>query len=184
METVTDHAPPELPSKSLVLTIAGRTFRHPSSTTIAQDAYVMKRQRAFGFSNAVKSFDGTRESVTDASEGLIFAAFESGIMFEILAGVLVEDGVAWTRDVAASNTQFFKTLTDPVDKNRVWENIAEILSVFLIGVAEWLPPSPKSSGRSGNGAAPVTDASHPFADATNTTMESGTASSASSPTTM
>lgn len=159
----------------VVIRVSGRTFRPPISTTIAHDAYMMKRMRAFGLTQAVQTLDSGTAAATSAGEGLIFAAFESGLMYEILAGALVEDGVAWTRRVADANTTFFAELSDPLDKAVIWENIAAILADFLLGAGEWSRVSLTSSRPGADLASP--DERTPSAVTTSTTTENGTTSS-------
>lgn len=170
MTSVNDALPSAPP---IALMLAGRTFRQSVSTTMAQDAYVMKRQLAFS------SLGAPADDPFAAGQSLIMTAFESGLMYEVLGGLLVEDDVPWSQATATENARFFAALTAREDKNVLWENIAGILSDFLVGAGEWSRASLRSSVANLDGGRP----SNPSGELVSTTMESGTTSSASLPVT-
>jgi hypothetical protein len=101
--------------------------------------------RDFGLIEIASSFDVKKDDLNDFSEKLLLQAFETGKLFEILGGVLVEDGVAWTREVAAQNAHFFGTLTKVEDKEQLFSSIAAVLLDFLVAAAAWSTRSQRFS---------------------------------------
>lgn len=161
--------------KDIELTLSGRVFRKARTTTIDQDAYVMKRMREFGLVEMASTFDPVKDELDDFSQQLLMAAFETGKLYEVLAGVLIEEGVVWSRAVAKQNAEFFATLTDKDDKAQLFSSIASVLVDFLVYAAVWSKTSLKSFGNPNGGINPseLTEALQ------NLTSESGTSSSGS-----
>lgn len=183
METMTEPAPmtaldlPEPPTP-IVLILAGRTFRRPPMTSLIQDAYVMQRMRSVDMEGTMR-VSGSSPVATGLD--VVMAMFESGMIYEVLAGALVEDGMKWTRSGADANAAFFAELTDQADKDQIWQHAAAISKDFLEGAAQWLRAFPKSSAaQSGNGAAPALH-SNLSGEIPSTITANGMASSASSP---
>jgi hypothetical protein len=140
META---AAPETP-QAHVFTIAGRTFRRSDSTQIDQDAYVMKRMREAGLVKMWDGFNPKTDTLSQLIEAIIFDAFERGVLWEILGGILVEDGIEWTRAIALANANTFRRVTDPIEKEALFANIADVLIDFLGNAAAWSATSPES----------------------------------------
>lgn len=154
------------------IVLGGRTFRKASVTSLDQDAYVMKRMRSVGLIDMVATFDPKKDDLNRFSEELLMAAFESGLLYQILGGTLVEDGVTWSRDVAAANAGLFAGLTNNDEKVRLYEGIASILIDFLLSAANWSKTSPKSSASSGEPTSP--DVIGAIAGSSGTTTANGT----------
>jgi hypothetical protein len=162
----------EAPTKDIVLTIQGRTFRKSQTTTVAQDAFVMKRMREFGLVEMAASFNPQKDDLNVFSEKLLLEAFETGQLFEILGGVLVEDGVKWSKKVALANAEFFENLTDIGDKEQLFGTIAGVLLDFLVAAAAWSKRSLKSSTLGGV----LPDLSRGTEETLNSMLENGTSS--------
>lgn len=111
--------------------IAGRTFRQPESKSIAQDAWIERRYRSSGLTDLARTAGARTETIEELSERLLWEGLESGVIYELLAGMLVEDGTAWTRASAERNAQWFATLTAPADKAIVYDSIGALLFRFL-----------------------------------------------------
>lgn len=119
------------------IVVSGRTFKKATTTSLEQDAYVMSRMRAFGLNDLADSFDPEKGSLHKFAEEVLMKAFDSGCLYEILGGVLIENGVRWTREIAATNALFFAALTNPVDKQIIFDRIADILLDFLLAAVAW-----------------------------------------------
>lgn len=162
------------------LTIGGRVFQRATVTTLDQDAYVMQRMRAFGLAEMASAFDPKTGHMEDFGEKVLLAAFESGQLYEILGGTLVEEGVKWSRAVATANASFFASVTGRNDKQTIYGTTSAILLDFLL-VAATLSPTFLRSSMSGGQTepAPYDRIEAPSAS----TMESGTGLSEISPAT-
>lgn len=134
-------------AEELVIVLSGRTFRKTARTTLDQDAYVMRRMREFGLANI--DVDPANPDLDGVAENLILRAFETGKMYEILGGMLVEDNVKWTRANAATNADFFRDLDTKADKQALYASISSVMLDFLVAAAEWSKTSRKSSPKSG-----------------------------------
>jgi len=142
-EAVGDPAP-ALPS---AIILKGRTFRRATSTSVDQDAYVTKRLRDSGLSTILQSFDPAVDDIVSLNERIIWEAFERGVMYEVLAGVLVEDGVPWSRATAAKNAMLMAQITDPSEKAPILSSVADFLFDFFAVAAAWSSASMKSIGK-------------------------------------
>lgn len=160
--------------EEIKVTLAGRIFRKATTTTIDQDAFVMKRMRDFGLVEFAASFDLEKDDMNAFSEKLLLQAFETGQLFEILGGVLVEEGVTWSRTVAMTNARFFETLTALEDKEQLFSSIAAVLLDFLVAAAAWSKHSQKFSVAVGG--TPIGQKSR-TGETQSSTLESGMVSS-------
>ena len=131
--------------------VAGRTFRRPATTTFAHDAYTMKQLHGSGLFVAMQNFDMLQSPTMDElTTAIVIEAFSSGKLFQLLAAVLVEDGVKWSPAVADDVAMFFENLTDIQDKATLREAIPWVLLNFFIGAEDsWriFLKSSKSDGR-------------------------------------
>lgn len=133
--------------------IQGRTFEIATVTTIEQDAFAMRRLRTMGLMEMVATFDPLKSNINAFSEKLLLEAFESGLLFEVLGAILVEQSVPWTKESGIANATFFRTLTNPDDKSVLYDGIGQILADFLISAARMLRiGSPNSSGSQARGS--------------------------------
>ena len=119
-----------------IVTLGGRTFRQSSITTVDRDTYMMRRYRTSGLAAFVKTFNPATDTLDSFGEKVYFEAFESGVLYEILAGMLVEDGVQWTRKIAAANAAFFANVPTQADKLTIYELAADVMADFLRAAAE------------------------------------------------
>lgn len=162
-----------MPDTTIVL--SGRIFKKAESTTIDQDAYVIQRMRAAGISDLAAKFDPKKQGLESFAEELLLAAFESGQLFEILAGTLVEEGVPWSRATAKANAEFFLTLKDKADKEAIYDRMAQVILDFLVVAAAWSNSSRKSSQLGGQSL--VQNLNRNSEETQSSTSESGTPSS-------
>lgn len=132
IEAPSEDGPELTAAAERVMVIGGRTFRQSRVTTIDRDSYVIKRYRVSGLAAFSRTFEPAIHDLNEFAEKLLWEAYESGVLYEILAGVLVEDGVRWTRKVAEANAAFFANLTDPADKNAIAERSGDVLFDFLV----------------------------------------------------
>jgi hypothetical protein len=145
MEAAPQATSPVTPPVERVMVLGGRTFRQSTVTTIDRDAYLSKRFRVSGLAAFSRTFDPATDDLNEFSEKLLWEAFESGVLYEILAGMLIQDGVRWTRKVAETNAAFFANLTDAADKHAIAERSGDILFDFLVLAAASRKTSPSTS---------------------------------------
>lgn len=128
--------------------IARRTFLPATeTTTIDQDAYVMKRYRASGLHAIVQGFNPERDDLNALSERLLWEALDTGAIYEILGGILVPEGTTWSRAIAAETAALLRSLTAQEDKQLVYDRMLDILYDFLVVAAVSKLTSLKSSSR-------------------------------------
>lgn len=132
-ETV-EHEAGQLPD---AIKLHGRTFRRATSTSVDQDAYVTKRLRDSGLSGILDEFDPAKDDIAALNERIIWEAFERGVMYEVLAGILVEDGVPWSRATAAKNAKMMAEITDQAEKAPILSSAADFLFDFFAVAAAW-----------------------------------------------
>lgn len=159
--------------------IAGKNFCFAEITTMDQDAYVIVRMRSAGLYELSVKFDPSKDDIGKLGEEIILRALESGALYEILAGILVETGVPWSRATAKANAELFGSITDPQDKKVVYENLATVVLDFLLVADVWSNGSLKSSIA---GELVTTPDVNPkqrslFEEVRNTILENGTLSS-------
>jgi hypothetical protein len=145
MEAAPEVTSPVTPPVERVMVLGGRTFRQSTVTTIDRDAYLSKRFRVSGLAAFSRTFDPATDDLNEFSEKLLWEAFESGVLYEILAGMLIQDGVRWTRKVAETNAAFFANLTDAADKHAIAERSGDILFDFLVLAAASRKTFPSTS---------------------------------------
>lgn len=127
----------------------GRTFRISTLTTSRQDMFIMTRLDRAGL-------DALGAAATDPTKldalamELVANAYDADLLFEILAGILSEDGVAWSKDAAMRNAEYFANLTNPADKTLIQGPIVSILLLYFISGLASKETFPKSSEEAGN----------------------------------
>jgi hypothetical protein len=183
-------APKPLPE---VFRLEGRSFRHAVSTSAVQDVFVTRRLRQAGIAAALPTDRLTSEAdilrFAASFEDAIWAAFEAGIMYEILGGLLVEEGVVWTPAIALETAALIRSLTDPDEKDAIFEYAAEVLVSFFTRAAISRRTSLRSSieavtastAAAADLASREAQTSSGSAVTLPTTMASGTPSSGSAP---
>lgn len=153
----------------------GRTFEVVTTTTIQQDAFVIKRMRSMGMEEMVRSFDPATGNLDAFSERILLQAFEDGVLFEVLGGILLEPGVVWTPARALENAAFFATLTDETDKETLYGAIGQLVVDFLLSAAQWSKTFRRSSVlATGEPPRGVANPSAPSEVPSHTTTASGT----------
>jgi hypothetical protein len=116
------------------VTLAGRRFRALGATTFEHDAYLMQALADSKLLTTLQRFDPLHQELDDLSSAIIIECFRSGKLFAILAGVLVEDGAAWSPATAARTADFFASLSDPADKAALRDIIPFALLNFFLNV--------------------------------------------------
>lgn len=116
----------------------GRTFRRPEATTFAHDWYVMSQVREAGLMTFAQRFDPLRDDLDGMTASIIVDAYESGKLFTILAGSLVEEGTVWSKERAETVAHFFASLTKNEDKMELRRILPWVLlNFFLNADASW-----------------------------------------------
>jgi hypothetical protein len=129
-ENAADRAIEELARSGLVL--HGRTFR-PAQKEITAEQHMFITTRLLKSGVAKLSFDPTAEdALGDFSTQVLLTAYESGVMWELLAGAFNEEHIPWTPSEARANAQFFANLTDPVDHAALNGALVGVLLSFLL----------------------------------------------------
>jgi hypothetical protein len=140
----------ELPD--VEITVQGRTFRPAKRTTIAQDMYARKMLKVAGLETFVQHINLRTFDLDELAEEIILTAYETGVLFNVLAGLLVEDGVQWTRERAEETALFFEQVSDPDDKNALLQPIAGVVLSFFVNAigsietSETVSLTPQSQG--------------------------------------
>ncbi len=124
----------------------GRVFRSSTATTARQDMWVMSRLDHVGL-EAMASGHKSEEELAETGLRLIRAAYDKDELYEIIAGLLVEDGVKWTQDGARANAAYFADLTDADDKMLLAGPIASLLLMYFFSGLASAPTSPNSSSK-------------------------------------
>jgi hypothetical protein len=75
---------------------------------------------------------------------IIQAAFERSALFDLLATLLVEEGVTWTPTMVGPNALFFASLSDPDDLARLEGSVLWLVLDFFLSLAKSSPISLKS----------------------------------------
>ena len=171
------------------VTLAGRTFRALGVTTFEHDAFMMQALTEANLLSTLQRFDPARQELGDATAAIIVQCFRTGKLFDLLGGVLVEDGTTWTPQTAATAARFFAGLTDPADKDALEAVIPFVLlRFFLRAGASWkasLRYSTSSDARARGEWAPASDRSgatrRDASSAAPSTSANGTSSSDRSP---
>lgn len=166
---------------TIILTVSGRTFRSGGPTTLAHDAYILKRWRAFGLAALAPQIERAEPMSTGTLEAemdrLIADAFESGLLYEIMAGMLVEDGAVWSVAQAANVAAFFGGVTDATEKQAVYDKLSDILTDFFAHAVGWLVTSRKySTGTAEQKPAADDDQLEPIEETPDTITGNGTRS--------
>jgi len=114
-----------------VFKIDGVLYRMVERSTLAQDFYVMRHLRAAGLANCTPH-DG--ESAQDFALRLIAQVVERGAPIELLAGMLLPEGVPdekWTPETAASTAAQLSIITNPADKAEIQKVLVAIITDFF-----------------------------------------------------
>ena len=121
--------------------IGGVRYARPEHTTFDQDIYLMERVRAAGLD---KLQVGRKETPPQFVERL--QAELAPVLLPVLAGMLVPEGEAWTRDVAARTERHLGQTTAARDKALLRAQGAALLAHFFASGIASARISPSSSG--------------------------------------
>lgn len=127
-----------------VVNIDGAPYRMIERTTIANDFYVMKHLRAAGVADCTPKQGETAE---EFAVRLLYAVIESGVPFELLAGLLLPDEIPdskWTQEQAAQTAALIRMATAPEDKASIQRVIIEMLTGFFQEGLRYLKPLPSA----------------------------------------
>jgi hypothetical protein len=131
----------------------GRIFKITEATSSRQDMWVMTRLDKAGLETIAAKYNSP-DKLDEMAVKCVEAAYENGTLYEILAGILVEDGVKWTQDRARANAEYFSDLTNKEDKAEIQGPIVSILMLYFASGLASTGTSLKSS-EMGSEASPV-----------------------------
>ena len=115
--------------------VGGRVFIPTANTTFDQDLYLMSLMTETGLARVARSFDKDM-ILSDVAQEIITVAYNSGKLFLILAGGMVEEGKKWNKAESVQLAQWFADLSDPDDKAALHGIIATaILGFFLTALS-------------------------------------------------
>jgi len=121
--------------------VDGVAYARPTHTTFAQDIYLMEQVRAAGLDKLQAGAHETPRTFVDRMQREL-----APVLLPIMAGLLVPDGAAWTRDVAMETERALGATTDPAAKALLRAESAQLLAhFFATGIAS-ARISPSSSG--------------------------------------
>ena len=142
----------------------GRKFKITEATTSRQDMWVMTRLDQAGLEVIAATYN-TPDKLDQLAIKCVEAAYENGTLYEILAGILVEDGKKWTQESARKNAEYFSDLTDQNDKNAINGPIVSILMLYfasgLVSTGTSLKFSEQESEASPEGSSETTSSAIP-----------------------
>ncbi len=118
----------ELADESIV--IHGRTFHPVEFTTFDQDLFLMERMRHAGLDSIPAELEAGK--MQKVAEEILFTAYKTGVLFEVVAGIMVEKDVPWTSDEAMLNADLFANLIDKDEK--------QALNGVMVGAVLSFPP--------------------------------------------
>jgi hypothetical protein len=159
--------------ETLITFSDGRKFKITEATSSRQDMWVMTRLDQAGLEVIAATYN-TPDKLDVLAQKCVEAAYENGTLYEILAGILVEDGKKWTRENALANAEYFGELTNKNDKAALHGPLASILVLyFASGLASTLTSlnfseqgseaSPEGSSEPTSSATPLPASSSPNA---------------------
>jgi len=125
-------------------------------TTIERDIYIMTKARTAhldGF-RADADFDSHLQ-VEGVLREILGRILESGMFFDLLAGLLVAEGTPWTKAGTQRAMEIFRAVTDKETKDKMLNACAKLVLGFFIGAVSASMPTPKSSGEAPVLTAPV-----------------------------
>lgn len=136
----------------------GRVFHITEATTSRQDMWVMTRLDKAGLEVIAQRYS-TPDKLDELAVKCVEAAYDNGTLYEILAGMLVEDGVKWTQETARKNAEYFADLTNSEDKIAIQGPIVSILMLYFASGLASSTTSLKSLETEGSAASPASSES-------------------------
>lgn len=143
------------------ITIEGRKYVPIKNGTFAHDIWITKKVREAGLSN-IHIDEG--ETQDDFIDRLAVAAWESGVVLEILGGLLMPAEIEaknWTPDLAKKTSEFFGNVTDDESKKKLRMQVGGVLFYFFVSALS----SSKTSTKSGTQTEAVEGGRHVIEDA-------------------
>lgn len=114
----------------LVLTIQGRKFLQ-ESPTFEQELYIMQQVMDAGLDQATLTLDPSGDDLEPKVKRLILQAYKSGILFKLMAALVVEEGRDWTPELAEEQARLFASVRDPEDKKQLQPALVGGLLAFF-----------------------------------------------------
>lgn len=102
-----------------VFVVEGRRFVQ-EPTSMDQDNYIMKQSMQAGLDEAQLALAASGDDLERGVKLLLVKAYESGALFRLLAGILIEEGEEWTPQSADANADFFRKSRDPEAKRNLY----------------------------------------------------------------
>lgn len=133
----------EVMEKIEPLVIQGRVFVPVEKTTFEQDMYIMSRMRKAKIDSLLQTTGIDPTSLSKVGESILIAAYETGMLFELIGALYNEKGKKWTPEGAKERAEFFAGLDDQEDKAKTTNTIATIIISFFVS-AERLSEISKS----------------------------------------
>lgn len=118
----------------LDVAVAGRTFRPAVKTTIQQDLYVMSHVKTANLDKIAEHINPGTFKLDEYAEQCIVTAYQSGEIFNVLGGTLVEVGKKWSEQSAKENAEFFANLDEDADKEEIAKVVVSVVLHFFIAV--------------------------------------------------
>lgn len=120
---------------NMLLNVAGRKFKPMPKTTFRQDMYIGSLLRHAGLLKVASGFNAAADDLSEFAMDVIATAFEHGKLFDILGGIMQEDGVPWSIESAKANALFFSELTEDEDKRQLHGAIVGAIMGFFVSGA-------------------------------------------------
>jgi hypothetical protein len=114
----------------LVLTIQGRKFLQ-ESPTFEQELYIMQQVMDAGLDQATLTLDPSGDDLEPKVKRLILQAYKAGILFKLMASLVVEEGRDWTPELAEEQARLFASVRDPEDKKQLQPALVGGLLAFF-----------------------------------------------------
>lgn len=114
------------------LVIEGRTFRALTTTTFEQDLFIMRRMKEARIPALIDEATKHPERLDEITSDIILVAYESGVLFELMGGIYLEDGKKWSVKGSLANAEFFMNITDQEEKQKLTEPITAVIVGFFM----------------------------------------------------
>lgn len=115
--------------------IGGRRFRVARNPTFEQDLMISSILMDLGLDDLdpKDAIAKGGKQLKSEVKNVIVRAYESGRLFELTAAVLEEVGTEWARECVLPNSEFFRTLRDREDKQKLNALQSSMLVGFWLG---------------------------------------------------
>lgn len=130
-----------------MIEIGGRRFNQVADWTVEQDWWLMQRVRKAGISE-INVDSGDPEHIAEAVGKAVEAKLtESGVILEILGGLLIPEGKSsydWTPAMAEETTKFISAQRGPESREAVRSAAAWATIIFFVNGLVCFKSSPAS----------------------------------------